>query len=97
MKMQKRKDELVKIKKELEKISQRNKRVEADKAWETSTARHLTIAIVTYLLIVIFLLLIREKNAWLIAIIPTAAYMLSTLSFPVVKKQWLNNYRNKRK
>lgn len=42
------------LKQEIEQIKQRNIRVEADKARETSRTRKLSIAILTYAVIVIF-------------------------------------------
>ncbi len=43
------------IEKEINKIKKRNKKVESDKSWETSTFRRITIALMTYVLIVLFL------------------------------------------
>ena len=40
-------EELEKVKKEIEEIKARNKRVEMQKAWETSVARKVTIIITT--------------------------------------------------
>ncbi len=75
--------------KELKKIIQRNKRVEADKAWETSFTRRSIIAITTYLLIVLFLWIINITSPWLNALIPSIAFLLSTLTLPFFKKFWL--------
>lgn len=41
------------LEKEIPQIKERNKRVEADKAWETSTSRKIIIAIATYIVITI--------------------------------------------
>lgn len=41
-------ERLEKIKQEIRTITERNRRVEADKAWETSLFRLFSIAIVTY-------------------------------------------------
>ena len=81
------------IKKELEKIMQRNKKVEADKAWETSLTRRSILAITTYLLIVLFLWIIKIPYPWLNALVPTIAFILSTLTLPFFKKFWLNHRR----
>ena len=78
------------IKKEVENIIQRNKKVEADKAWETSFTRRIIIAIMTYLIIVLFLYIIKIPSPWINALIPAIAFMLSTLSLPFFKKLWLN-------
>ena len=77
------------MKEELEKIKERNHRVEADKAWETSKVRRILIALMTYLVIVIFLWTIDAPNPWLSAIVPTIGFILSTLTLPFFKKIWL--------
>jgi len=81
------------IKKEIQKIIERNKRVELDKAWETSLTRRLIIAVMTYLLIVLFLWIIEIPNPWLNALVPTIAFILSTLTLPFFKKWWLRHRR----
>ena len=45
------------VEKELKKIIERNKRVEFDKAWETSKTRRLLIATMTYFVVVILFLI----------------------------------------
>jgi len=40
--------------KEIRKIQERNKKVDSDKAWETSLSRKIIIAILTYFVIVLF-------------------------------------------
>ena len=77
------------VKRELQKIIERNKRVEADKDWEISFTRRLIIAIMTYLIIVLFLWMIKIPYPWLTALVPTIAFILSTLSLPFFKKWWL--------
>ena len=42
------------LEKEIELIKMRNKRVEADKAWETSWTRKICIAVLTYLVVVCY-------------------------------------------
>jgi len=76
---------------EIESIKQRNKRVETDKAWEVSWARKILIAIVTYITIVIFSYMADLPNPFLTAIIPTVAFVLSTLTLPLLKKIWIKN------
>ena len=77
------------MKKEIKAIIERNKRVEKDKAWETSFTRRSIIAIMTYLIIVLFLWIIDIKYPWLNALVPTIAFVLSTLSLGFFKKIWL--------
>lgn len=75
---------------EIKKIKQRNKRVEVDKAWEISYFRRIVIALMTYILVVLFLWTIDIENSWLNAIVPTLGFVLSTLSLPFIKKWWIN-------
>ncbi|MDO8339109.1 MAG: hypothetical protein Q7T16_00450 [Candidatus Burarchaeum sp.] len=77
------------LKQELHAIKQRNRRVESDKAWETSAARRGLIAVMTYFLAVILFILINAPNPWLTAFVPAAAYALSTLTLPFVKDWWV--------
>ena len=76
-------------KKELQEIKERNKRVEADKAWEVSITRRGIIVVFTYAAILIFLRMIDAPNAWAVALVPAAAYVLSTLTLPFLKKWWI--------
>lgn len=77
--------------KEVEKIKERNRRVEADKSWETSWARRIFIGVSTYILIAIFLIIIRVERPLESAIIPAIAYLISTLTLGVLKSWWLKN------
>jgi hypothetical protein len=47
-------NEIEEIKKELAEIKERNRRVELDKAWETSLARKSLIAVLTCVVVVVF-------------------------------------------
>lgn len=77
------------LQKEIEDIKARNKRVEADKAWETSWTRRVLILILTYIVIVIFFFVANLPNPFTNAVVPSVAFVLSTLSVPVFKKWWL--------
>ena len=77
--------------KELAAIKSRNARVESDKAWETSGTRRSLIALATYVTFVIFLALIGAPNPYINALVPSLAYIISTLTLPSVKKWWLEN------
>lgn len=72
-------------------ITERNRRVEADKAWETSWARRLLILLLTYLVIVVFFLIAKLPKPFLNAIVPAAAFILSTLTLSLFKQTWLKN------
>lgn len=71
------------------KIEERNERVEADKAWETSYARRGLLVLFTYLAVGFYLQAIEIPYAWLNAIVPAVAFMLSTLTLPFFKRLWL--------
>ena len=78
----------------LQEIKERNARVEADKAWETSWTRRGIISIFTYFIVVIFLISINAQDPWLTGLVPAGAYLLSTLTLPFVKRWWVaNSYR----
>jgi len=81
------------LKKEIEELKRRNKKVEADKAWEISLTRRVLLMIFTYLAIGIYLKVINISKPWLNAIVPAVAFMLSTLILPYFKKIWLK-YKN---
>ena len=81
--------------KEIEKINERNRRVERDKAWETSFTRRGLIALFTYLVIVLFLIRIGDPNPYLNALVPTSAYILSTLAVGPVKSLWTRHFYKK--
>lgn len=74
--------------KAIKNIIERNKRVELDKAWETSLTRKLIISILTYFIIAIFLIAIGVKNPWLNALVPAIGFYLSTLTLPFFKRFW---------
>lgn len=73
----------------LAKIEARNERVEADKAWEVSWQRRILILALTYLLVLLYFLIIEVEKPLLNAIVPTLGFYLSTLTLSVVKTIWL--------
>lgn len=80
------------MKKEIESIKERNSRVEKDKAWETSKTRRAIIAVMTYIVIVIFLFSIDAPNPFLSAIVPVLGFILSTLTLQVFKRLWTQKF-----
>jgi hypothetical protein len=76
-------------------IEARNRRVEKDKAWETSWARKALIALFTYLTLALYMNAIDTVRPWHNAIVPTVGFMLSALSLPLFKRIWLT-WRNRR-
>ena len=77
---------------ELTALRERNKRVEADKAWETSLFRKWLISSFIYIMIAVFFWIARFPNPWLNALVPTIGFFLSTLTMPVFKKWWLRYF-----
>ena len=79
------------LEKEIKKIRERNKRVELDKAWETSWTRRICIMILTYIVVIIYSYVIREfDNIFLSSLVPVIGFTLSTLSLKLVRKIWEN-------
>lgn len=77
------------IEKEIEIIKERNKRVEKDKAWETSIVRRVCIAILTYIVVVIYSFVITKfSNVFLSSLVPVIGFLLSTLSLKLVRNIW---------
>lgn len=77
------------IQKELEALKERNKRVEANKAWETSWTRKIVILVLTYFVVVVFFVVADLGNPFVNAIVPTMGFFLSTITAPFVKNWWL--------
>ena len=76
------------LKMEIEKIKERNKKVELDKAWETSFVRRLCICILTYIVVVVYSIITKNvTNIWISSLVPVIDFTLSTLSLKVVKKK----------
>lgn len=77
------------LEQQIHEIKQRNRRVEADKAWETSKTRIIIISILTYGLIVLFFIIEELPQPFLNGIIPTIGFILSTLTVPFFKQFWI--------
>ena len=77
------------IEKRIEAIEQRNQKVELDKAWETSWLRKILIAVLTYVTVVLFFLVAQLPKPFINSIVPTAGFVLSTLSLSFFKKVWI--------
>ena len=74
---------------EILQIKKRNARVEADKAWETSGMRKVLIFALTYFVVVALFFAMGTPNPLINALIPSVAFVLSTLSIPFFKAWWL--------
>ena len=71
-------------------IEQRNKKVELDKAWETSVVRKILIVVMTYIVITLLFIFAGLSKPFLNSIIPAAAFIISTLSLSYFKTKWIN-------
>jgi len=77
------------LKKELEEIKLRNKRVELDKKWETSYTRKICICVLTYIVVLIYSNMVnKSNNIFLSSLVPVIGFFLSTLSLRLVRKLW---------
>ena len=82
-------NEIEQLKQSIKEIQDRNKRVELDKAWETSNTRKLSIAVLTYLVMTSFMWSLGTDKPYINAIIPTLGFVLSTFSLPFFKSLWI--------
>lgn len=69
-------------------LEKRNKRVESDKAWETSWVRRLLIALLTYFVASLYLFVIDTEKPLLGALVPAGGYLLSTLLVRTARDMW---------
>lgn len=77
------------LEKRIDAIEKRNKRVEADKSWETSWVRRIFIMILTYIIVIIYSYLVRNyDNILLSSLVPVIGFTLSTLSLKLIRKIW---------
>lgn len=88
------KNDIKQLREEIEAIKTRNKRVEADKAWETSLTRNIFIAVVTFILAYILMLLITESQPFGKALVGSVLYLLSTQTYGLLKKWWLKKRKD---
>ena len=83
------------LKEEIEKIKERNKRVELDKRWETSYTRKICICILTYIVVIIYSYGIQQSNnIFLSSLVPVIGFFLSTLSLKLIRKLWEKKYES---
>ena len=77
------------LEKRIEDIEKRNKRVELDKAWETSWTRRICIMVLTYIVVVIYSFVIRNYNKVLLSsLVPVMGFGLSSLSITIIRRIW---------
>ena len=83
------------LEKDLATIKERNLRVEADKAWETSWVRIFSLVVITYIVAAIVLYSIGVADFLRGALVPTVGFFLSVQSLPAIKKQWVKKFLRK--
>lgn len=69
-------------------IEKRNAKVEKDKAWETSLTRRVSIATLTYVVVVLFLFAIGNDMPFINGLVPVMGFVLSTLAMDWVRMLW---------
>ena len=90
--------EIEELEVEVNKIKDRNHKVETDKKWETSWTRRICIGILTYIVVVAYSYLIsKSTNIFLSSVVPVIGFLLSTLSLKAVRKIWEKKLTNKTK
>lgn len=82
-------EEIELLKKRVDELEARNRRVEADKKWETSYTRRVLLLLFTYIAIGLYMWVIAVPRPWLNAIVPSVGFLLSTLTLPFFKELWL--------
>ena len=83
-------NDIKELEKRISNIEKRNKRVEGDKAWETSTLRKLLIIVLTYIFAVLYLKIADTTNPFFGAVVPCVGFFLSTQTLNIIKKNWLS-------
>lgn len=83
------------IEQRIQAIEMRNRKVEADKAWETSWTRLISIMVLTYIVVALYLEVVVGVDPWLNALVPVVGFFLSTLAVSTIKEHWLR-YRDKK-
>lgn len=70
-------------------VQERNRRVETDKAWETSFTRKILVALFTYTAIGLYLDAVKIEQPWKNAVVPAIGFILATATLPFFKKLWV--------
>ena len=77
------------LEKEIDKLKERNKKVEIEKSWETSLNRKILLAVFTYISIALYLKFIVGIEPWINAVVPSIGFLLSTLTLSYFKNLWI--------
>ncbi len=82
-------DKINELEKRITDIEKRNKKVEGDKAWETSSLRKILIIVLTYIFAVLYLKIADTTNPFFGAVVPCVGFFLSTQTLKIIKNKWL--------
>lgn len=74
-------------------IEARNRRVDMDKKWETSWTRRIVIALLTYAVVCIYLVIIGNNNPFVNAFVPPTGFILSTMVAKSIRNIWLQKQK----
>ena len=77
------------LEKKIELIEKWNKKVEGDKAWETSLLRKILIIVLTYIFAVLYLKVADTTNPYFGAVVHCAGFFLYTITIDFIKKRCL--------
>jgi hypothetical protein len=78
------------LEKRIAAIEARNKKVEADKAWEVSWTRRISIMIFIYITIAVYLHFVVHISPWINGLVPVLGYVISTFTVQGLKRWWIN-------
>jgi hypothetical protein len=74
-------------------IAERNRKVELEKAWETSAARVICVGAITFALMTFIFYVIEIPHYLISGAISAVGYYLSTLTLPIFKRVWIIRQR----
>ena len=80
---------LAELEQKIKEISERNSRVEGDKAWETSFTRTFSLAAITYVVALTLLYRMDAPHIFMSALVPVAGFVLSVQTLPMLKRWWM--------
>ena len=81
-------ERIQKLEQEIRAIQERNVRVEANKAWETSAVRTALLACITFFITAVALFVVKNENALRDAFIAAIGFVFSTLSLSFLRRHW---------
>lgn len=83
------------LEKRIEQLEARNRRVEADKAWEISWTRKVSLMLLIYIVVVFYLKFVVHIDPWINGLVPVIGYFLSTLTLTFLKQQFVDRQRKR--